>query len=220
MFLKLGIPALFMLAMEYWAFEVMALMAGLLPNGVVAVSAHAVLMNVSSLFYMVFTGLSTAGNVRVGNALGANEPKRARLVSRITIMTGFLVSVVLTAIVIIFRYEIPGLFINDPDSIELAAQSVFGFACYELVDGVNCALQAICRGAGWQDLAAKANAIALYIVGLPLAGLAGFIVVWGVPGLWIGFAFGVLSSCVVCVVVLYRANWQRMADDASQRMSI
>lgn len=219
-FLTLGIPAFFMLAMEYWAFETMAIMAGLLPNGIVSVSAHAVLMNMSSLFYMVFTGLSTAGNVRVGNALGANEPKRARLISQITITTGFAVSVGLTAVVVALRYQIPALFINDPASIELAAQSIFGFACYEIVDGVNCALQAICRGAGWQEVAAKANAIALYVVGLPLAALAGFVMLWGVPGLWLGFAFGVLSSCAVCAAVLSRANWQQMADDASLRMSL
>lgn len=214
LFVELGIPSFLMMALRWWAFEVMALMAGLLPNGVVSVSAHAVLVNLSSIFYMMFTGISTAGNVLMGNALGANQPHRARLICRITIVTSFSVGIILSSLMISFRHEIPTLLINEHASITIVSSSVMVFAFYEAVEGVNCALQSLSS----QSLATKASAIAIYFVGIPLAIYAGFVLQWDVHGLWLGFAIGMLSSAALCSLALRKVDWQQMANKAMDRV--
>uniref|UniRef100_K3WXD8 Polysaccharide biosynthesis protein C-terminal domain-containing protein n=1 Tax=Globisporangium ultimum (strain ATCC 200006 / CBS 805.95 / DAOM BR144) TaxID=431595 RepID=K3WXD8_GLOUD len=93
LFLHLGIPGMLQMVMEWWAFEIISLMAGVLPNSLIAMSAHAVLLNVTTVLYMVFVGFSVAANIRVGNCLGANEPKKAQMVARLAMMIAVSISV-------------------------------------------------------------------------------------------------------------------------------
>uniref|UniRef100_K3WXD6 Uncharacterized protein n=1 Tax=Globisporangium ultimum (strain ATCC 200006 / CBS 805.95 / DAOM BR144) TaxID=431595 RepID=K3WXD6_GLOUD len=217
LFLRLGIPGLLMMAMEWWAYEILGVMAGLLPDGVVSISAHAVLMNVASSLYMFYLGIAVSGNIRVGNSLGANLPKKARMISRITLSICFSLSVILASLVAVYRYEIPKLLMNDPEAIERAAQCLLVMVPYEVVDALNCVIQGIYRGTGRQNMAAKTNAIAFYIVGVPLAGVLAFHFNFGVEGLWIGFMSGIITAFSVCSTILYHSSWQQMAKEAQER---
>lgn len=77
-FLGLGLPSVMMLCTEWWAFELVAFMAGLLPDPRAALQAYALLFNVSNLLFMIPLGLGVGTAVRVGQALGRGEPRRAR----------------------------------------------------------------------------------------------------------------------------------------------
>jgi MATE family multidrug resistance protein len=117
-FLHLGIPGMLMMAMEWWAYEILALMAGILPDAVIAVSAQAVIMTMCSMLYMLFLGVAVAGNIRVGQCLGANMPRKAKMISNLTMRVVFWMSCVIALIVLICRHQIPAIFISDPQSIE------------------------------------------------------------------------------------------------------
>ncbi|RLN86439.1 hypothetical protein BBJ28_00010003 [Nothophytophthora sp. Chile5] len=80
-FLKLGVPGMFMMLLEWWSFEIMAAFVGWLPNSVVAISVHSVLVNVSTMAFNVFLGISVAANVLVGNYSGSNRPEHAKMAS-------------------------------------------------------------------------------------------------------------------------------------------
>lgn len=214
LFVKLGFPSFLMLALKWSAFEVGALMAGLLPDGVVSVSVHAVFVSLSSLFGMVFTGISTAGNVRMGNALGANQPHRARLISQITVATSFGIALSLISFMLLVRHEISMLLINEPATMNLVTSSIMTFAFYEDVEGANCALQSLTA----QSVATTANAIAIYVVGILSAAYTGFVLEWGVQGLWLGFAIGMLSSAVLCSLALHKVDWTQSATEACRRV--
>ncbi|CEG40101.1 Uncharacterized membrane protein, predicted efflux pump [Plasmopara halstedii] len=62
-FLKLGIPGAAMLLLEWVSFEIMAAIVGWLPNSVIAISVHSVLVNVSTFAFNIFMGISVAANV-------------------------------------------------------------------------------------------------------------------------------------------------------------
>ncbi|KAJ0402426.1 hypothetical protein ATCC90586_000024 [Pythium insidiosum] len=217
LFLRLGVPGLLMMTMEWWAYEILAVFAGLLPDGVVSVSAHAVLMNVASSLYMVFLGMAVSGNILVGNALGANQPKKAQLTSRLTMTMVVSMSCVVALLVFIFRHQIPMLLINDPEAIARAADTLLVMVPYEIIDATNCVIQGIYRGTGRQHMAAKTNALAFYVVGVPLAAFLAFRMHWGVEGLWLGFGSGICTALSVCSYILYHASWQQMADEAQAR---
>ncbi|EEY63398.1 Multidrug/Oligosaccharidyl-lipid/Polysaccharide (MOP) Flippase Superfamily [Phytophthora infestans T30-4] len=199
LFTRLGLPGLAMMAMEWWAYEVLAVLAGNLPDGVVAVSAHAVLMNVASSIYTVFMGVSVSSNIRVGNCLGANHPKKARVISRTTLSTVFVLSCFFAGLVYLLRHQIPVLVINDPVAIQRASDALLG--------------------AGWQDTAAKTNALAFYVIGIPLGALLSFHFGIGIEGLWIGFGTGIATAFTVCSTNLYYASWEQMALEARARLA-
>lgn len=63
-YLALGIPSAMMLCLEWWAYEIMTLMAGYI--GVEVQAAQIVLMNIIAFMFMFALGLSTAACTTVG----------------------------------------------------------------------------------------------------------------------------------------------------------
>ncbi|KAF1777413.1 Multi antimicrobial extrusion protein [Phytophthora cactorum] len=219
LFLRLGSAGFLMMAMEWWAYEVLAVLAGNLPDGVVAVSAHAVLMNVASSIYTVFMGVSISSNIRVGNCLGANHPKKARVISRTTLSTVFVLSCFFAGLVYVLRHQIPLIVINDPVAIQRASDALLVMIPYEIIDSLNCVIQGIYKGAGWQEMAAKTNVLAFYVIGIPLGALLSFHFGIGIEGLWIGFGTGIATAFTVCSTNLYYASWEQMALEARARLA-
>ncbi|GMF31403.1 unnamed protein product [Phytophthora lilii] len=218
LFLRLGVPGMLMMTMEWWAFEILTLMSGVLPNAVVSVSAHAVQVNVNNMVYMVFWGLAVAANVRIGNCLGANSPKQARLACKVTQLLALSLSVGFAVTMFVFRGAIPRLFLTNHEGIERSASLLAVWAPFEILDGQNTVLQGIYRGLGKQKVAATISALAYYACGIPAAALFGFHFAFGVEGLWLGFGFGVLVSVSLLLCMLVgRWSWNQLAEDAQKR---
>jgi MATE family multidrug resistance protein len=64
-----------MLCMEWWSFEVLALMAGYI--SVEATGAHVIVLNTHVVIIMVPLGASVAAIVTVGNAMGEGDYRKA-----------------------------------------------------------------------------------------------------------------------------------------------
>jgi MATE family multidrug resistance protein len=66
--LSLGIPSAMMLCLEWWAFEVMTLLAGYI--GVDEMAAQVIIMNVLALVFMIAVGLLQAATCLIGQQIG------------------------------------------------------------------------------------------------------------------------------------------------------
>ncbi|CAK4605058.1 unnamed protein product [Aphanomyces euteiches] len=117
-FFALGIPGMLMMIMEWWAFEICQLMAGWMPNPVLSISVQSVLMSLSAQAYSLFLGLSIATTVRLGNALGANEPNRAKIISKVSLGVTFCAGLFVSLVFLLAHNALPQIFISDPASIE------------------------------------------------------------------------------------------------------
>ncbi|KAG7386249.1 hypothetical protein PHYBOEH_008753 [Phytophthora boehmeriae] len=183
LFWRIGLPGMLMMAVEVWAFEILAIMAGLLPDSVTALATHAVLMNVNIMLYTTFYGIAVAASIRVGNCLGANAPKKARLACYAALAITVGLALVFVVLLYTLSGQIPRLFIDDEESIDLAS-TIMAFWCpFEIVDGLNAVMQGIFRGAGKQKPAAIANVACYYGVGITLSALLAFVFDLGVKGL-------------------------------------
>ncbi|KAF4323450.1 hypothetical protein BBO99_00001326 [Phytophthora kernoviae] len=218
LFLRLGFPGMLMMTMEWWAFELLTLMAGVLPDAIVAMSAHSVVVNINSIIYMIFAGLAVAVNIRVGNCLGANAPKQAKVACTVALLLTLVISLIFIASLYTMRWSLPSLLLNDPESIAQAASVLAVWAPLEILDGQNTVLQGVFRGAGKQKVGATINAVAYYVFGTPAAALLGFYFVLGVEGLWVGFGFGIFVSASLLYSLLFQHwTWEELADDAQKR---
>ena len=197
-FLSLGFPGMLQTMFEWVAFEVIALLCGILPGkeAIVGIGANSVIMNVSSLTYMLYLGVSVSGNVRVGNALGAGDAHRAEIASNLSLLAGGIMSLINVVLLLRFRKELPYFFTLDQEIIEKAQHLFLIAAAFQLPDAINGALQGIFRGSGRQALAAKCNFIAYYIVGIPLGYILGIKYDFGVEGLWVGMTCGLLLIAI------------------------
>ncbi|RHY93144.1 hypothetical protein DYB31_016339, partial [Aphanomyces astaci] len=71
-----------------------------------------------TLNFMIYLGISVASNVLIGNALGANQPQRARLIARLGLTAGGISAVIMASLFLVGRHAIPYLFVSDPLTIE------------------------------------------------------------------------------------------------------
>eukprot|EP00566_Odontella_aurita_P009144 CAMPEP_0113527724 /NCGR_PEP_ID=MMETSP0015_2-20120614/1452_1 /TAXON_ID=2838 /ORGANISM="Odontella" /LENGTH=516 /DNA_ID=CAMNT_0000426185 /DNA_START=130 /DNA_END=1677 /DNA_ORIENTATION=- /assembly_acc=CAM_ASM_000160 len=173
-FLSLGVPGMLQLCFEWWAFEVIALICGLLPNAVESIGANAVMMNISSTVYMIYLGVSISGNVRIGNALGAGDAKRARIAAMIAMGACCFNALLCATLLLVFHNILPSLFTHNDDIGILASELIFVGAAFQVPDAINGAIQGVFRGQGRQNLGAKLNFVAYYLLGIPVGAALAF----------------------------------------------
>lgn len=91
-----------------------------------------------------------------------------------------------------FRYQIPLLFTNDPEVIELVAEVMPICAIMQLFDGIATVAHGLLRGIGRQEIGGYANLASYYLVALPISFGLAFGLDWKLDGLWVGVTIGLI----------------------------
>jgi len=204
------------------AFEAIALLCGLLggEQAIIGIGANAVIMNFSSMTYMLYLGVSVSGNVRIGNAIGAGDSIRAESASVVTLGLGGLMSLINIAFLLTFRKSLPWLVTTDIDIVKEAQRLFIVAAIFQLPDAIGACVQGIFRGSGRQALAAKLNFTAYYIIGIPLGYLLGVkLFGLGAIGLWIGMTVGLCIIALFGTILVLQSDWTTLIDDAETRLA-
>lgn len=165
--LAFGLPIGLQMGLEVWAFSAASLLAGRL--GADAVAAHAVVLNLASLSFMLPLGVSHAAITRVGNAIGARRFDEAERAARVAVGLG---AAVMTAFAVLFlgaREWLPRLYTAEPGVIVLAAAILPAAAAFQIFDGTQVVAGGVLRGMGRTRPATVFHAIGWWIVALPLA---------------------------------------------------
>ena len=217
-FLALGLPGAAQLCFEWWAFEVISLICGLLPNAVVDIGANAVMMNINAMSFMFYLGISISGNVRIGNALGAGDERRARVASLGSIGMCAAMATVLCTFLLVFRQSLPKLFTHDETIGDLASVLIVIAAIFQLPDAVNGSVQGIFRGSGRQNIGAQLNFVAYYMLGIPFGCVLAFTFGQGVVGLWIGMTVALTIIAIVGATLVIRSDWAKLSEEARDRV--
>nr|GME15668.1 protein DETOXIFICATION 16-like [Ipomoea batatas] len=217
-FLKLAIPSAAMLCLEYWSFEVMVLLAGILPNPQLEASAVSITLNTCAIVYMLPFGISGALSIRVSNELGAGEPVAARR----AVSTGILLVIaegILAATVMVSVHKVWGYcYSTEEEVVAYVGQMLLLLAGSHFLDGIQCVLSGAARGCGWQHIGAIINLGAYYLVGLPAAIFLAFVLHVGGKGLWLGTMVALFVQAILLAIVTWRTNWEKEAMKAANRV--
>ncbi|KAF7431120.1 hypothetical protein PC9H_006840 [Pleurotus ostreatus] len=185
-FLKLAIPGILMVGTEWAAFEIVALAAGRL--GPTSLAAQSVIMTTDQILNTIPFGIGVATSTRVGNLIGnrsAIDAKRAAHASAfVSVVVGALVMTAMLLTKDVFGY----MFSDDEHVVTLVARVMPLVASFQIADGLAGACGGVLRGQGRQHLGAIFNAVAYYVLALPLGITLAFhgATRLGLEGLWIG----------------------------------
>ncbi|GLJ11096.1 hypothetical protein SUGI_0142880 [Cryptomeria japonica] len=139
-FLKLAIPSSLMICLEFWSFEMLILLSGLLPNPKLETSVLSICLNTSALSYMVPSGFAAAASTQVSNELGARRSQAARLVVYVvffmTIMEALIVGCLLFSIRNVWGYA----YNNEKEVIDYVASMIPLLAAGSILDAIQGAL--------------------------------------------------------------------------------
>ncbi|KAF5804124.1 putative multi antimicrobial extrusion protein [Helianthus annuus] len=218
-FVKLSSGSAVMLCLETWYFQILVLIAGLLENPELSLDALSVCMSVNALVFMVSVGFNAAASVRVGNELGAGNPKAAAF-SVLTVTTvSFLIALVEAVIVLSARDVISYAFTGG----EIVANAVSDLcpllAITIVLNGIQPVLSGVAVGCGWQAYVAYVNVGCYYIVGIPLGFLLGFHFNLGVKGIWSGMIGGTGMQTLILLWSTFRTDWNKEVEKANKRLN-
>ncbi len=142
-------------------------------------------------------GLSMAGGIRVGNAVGEKNVTRVRRAGFTSIFLALCVMSVSGIIFIIFRNYLPALYINDEAVISIASSLLIIAALFQLSDGVQAVGIGILRGLTDVKIPTVITFVAYWVVGLPIGYFLAFELGWDVQGVWIGLLAGLTTSAIL-----------------------
>uniref|UniRef100_A0A2K6PCM3 Multidrug and toxin extrusion protein n=1 Tax=Rhinopithecus roxellana TaxID=61622 RepID=A0A2K6PCM3_RHIRO len=211
-FLRLAVPSMLMLCMEWWAYEVGSFLSGIL--GMVELGAQSIVYELAIVVYMVPAGFSVAAGVRVGNALGAGDMEQARKSSTVSLLITVLFAVAFSVLLLSCKDHVGYIFTTDRDIINLVAQVVPIYAVSHLFEALACTSGGVLRGSGNQKVGAIVNTVGYYMVGLPIGITLMFATKLGVMGLWSGIIICTVFQAVCFLGFIIQLNWKKACQQA------
>lgn len=194
---EIGIPSALQLGMETASFSIAVVMVGWI--GTIELAAHQIVNTVSTLGFLMFYGMSAAVMIRVGRFHELKDPEGIRGVVRAGFRIQLTMALSVMIFLLLFRQHIPKIFTSDPKVIELAAIVIFPLIAYQISDMLQILFSNALRGL--QDVKFTAWAAAFCYLGLTIstAYVFGFILDYGILGIWCAFfvGFTVLSSLLI-----------------------
>ncbi|EFJ31772.1 hypothetical protein SELMODRAFT_168555 [Selaginella moellendorffii] len=217
-FLKLAVPSTLMFCLEWWSFESLVLLSGVLPNPKLETSVFSIMLNIINFCYMVPYGISAAASTRISNELGAGHPFEARLSQGVSFGLAAIDAVFVSTLLFCLRDVLGRAFSNEAEVVGHVSRMIPILAAMTVMDAFAGVVSGSARGCGWQMLATIANLGAFYVVGLPVGCILAFVVGLGGKGLLIGVLSGVSTQAAVLSVIALSTNWAKQAQAAMIRV--
>jgi MATE family multidrug resistance protein len=202
--LRLGLPIALVTLMEVGLFTAIGLLMGSL--GATAIAAHQIAVNYAALMFMFPLGISMATTVRVGQAIGANGRREARI-------AGFLGMGMATGAMLVsavFMLSVPnmivGMYTEDQSVASLAKNLLLMAAMFQLSDGLQAGALGALRGFKDTRYPVLVTFFAYWVAGLPLAWFLGIGLSIGPRGLWVGLVAGLTLAAILLSVRFYRVS--------------
>lgn len=190
--LSLGIPSGFQYFFETGAFVFAIVMVGWI--GANEQAAHQIAINLASISFMMAIGISHAGSIRVGNAVGQQNITEIRRSGFIAVLMGGIIMMLAGITFILLKDFLPSLYVDDLAVVEIASVLLIIAAFFQIADGVQAVGIGILRGLTDIKGPTLITFIAYWIIGLPSGYLFGFILNLGVEGVWVGLSLGLFCS--------------------------
>ncbi|KAL6131978.1 hypothetical protein ACLB2K_070350 [Fragaria x ananassa] len=214
--LNLAIPSCISVCLEWWWYEIMILLCGLLLNPRATVASMGVLIQTTSLIYIFPSSLSFSVSTRVGNEIGANNPRKARLAALVGLCCSFILGLAALIFAVTVRNIWASMFTQDKEIIALTSMVLPIIGLCELGNCPQTTGCGVLRGTARPKVGANINLGCFYIVGMPVAVGLGFFAGLDFMGLWLGLLAAQGSCAVTMLVVLGVTDWEYEAQKAKQ----
>ena len=191
----LGVPIAAQMGMETASFSLTTIMVGWI--GTTALAAHQIMCTVGQLGFMIYYGMAAAVAVKVSNYSGAGDTGNIRRVASSGFHLITLMAVITSVAMFTLRNHIGGVFTDDTAVTMLVAQLIIPFVLYQIGDGLQCNYANALRGITDVKPMMLFAFIAYFVISLPAGYIFGFVLDFGLPGVWMSFPFGLTSAGVM-----------------------
>lgn len=214
-FARLAILGILHVGTEWWAFEIVALVAGRL--GTTSLASQSVIMTADQILNTIPFGLGVATSSRVGNFLGCRNAKGAARAAHSSALLAVTFGSVVLAILMATRYHFAKIFNDNPAVVQLTSEIMPFVALFQIADGLNGSCGGSLRGMGRQHVGAAINLVSYYCFALPLGVYLAFHG-QGLKGLWVGQCVALYCAGVLEWILVACSRWDQEVRRAFKRM--
>lgn len=191
----LGTPIALEMGMETASFSLSIIMVGWL--GTIALASHQVMITISQFTFMVYYGLGAAVAVRTSYFNGQHD----YINTEHTVIAGLHVMVALEivqgGIIFLLRNHIGGWFTDSAEVSAAVLTLMVPFFIYQFGDGLQINYANALRGIADVKPLMIIAFVAFFVISLPVGYLCGFILNFGLVGVWMAFPFGLTSAGIM-----------------------
>lgn len=197
--LKIGLPIGFAFFVEISMFCAIALF--LSPLGPDVIAGHQIVLNATSLFFMLPLSLGMALTLRVSFLLGANEREKAHLLARSALLLAGMIALINAPLLYFGREWITGLYTHEA-TVASVATSLFALAAiFQIADGTQVSMISVLRGFKDTKIPMVIQLFSFWFLCLPLGFLLtfgyGIVEPKGAAGFWLALIIGLTTAAIL-----------------------
>jgi putative MATE family efflux protein len=203
--LKVGYSVFFEQILMRIGFLATALMAA--DQGADAMAAHQVGMNILGLSFSFGDGLQAAAVALIGRSLGEGKPDKAKEYGRACRFIGACISVVLAVVYLFGAGTLMRLFFDEPHIVDIGVSIMYVAIIITLFQIRQVVYMGCLRGAGDTLYTAAVSAISVTMIRTVVSYVFGFIVGWGIIGIWLGILADQLTRFMLSALRFKAGKW-------------
>lgn len=205
--INLGTPSAMQMFFEVGIFTAAIWLSGLLGKNPQA--ANQIALNLSSMTFMVATGLSVAAMIRVGNQKGLAAYYELRRIAFSIFLFAVILAVGFGLIFLAFHEQLPKLYVDYNDAVnlvdntevvEIAATLLLAASIFQVSDSIQVVALGALRGLQDVKIPTIITFIAYWLIGFPISFYFGTEARLGSFGIWMGLLAGLSSAAVMLLI--------------------
>jgi putative MATE family efflux protein len=177
--------------------------------GTDVIAAFSIAMRIDSLAAMPAMNFAAALSTFVGQNLGANKPERVRSGLIATFFMTSLISLIITAIALLFAKDLMGIFTDDPNVIAIGTTYLVLVSSFYIIFSTMFVLNGVMRGAGDTLIPMFITLIALWFVRIPVSYFLSKEI--GEVGIWWAIPIGWFLGMLLSWFYYLKGNWKKKA---------
>jgi multidrug resistance protein, MATE family len=201
-FIRMGVPSGLQMLVEFMAFGVGTIIIGQISKTEQA--AHQIALNLISATYVTILGISTAGMIRVGQALAYRSRIRIWLAGVSALILGVGIMLIPTFFFIVMPKTIATLYIVDPSVIGIASGLVFLGGLFQMADALQAVSISLLRAIKDVVQPFILSFIAFWIVGLPIGYWLAVHQGWNAKGIWVCYVVSLIIQAYLFVTRFFK----------------
>ena len=219
--MDLGFPSSLQMFFEVAIFTAAIWLSGVL--GTNNQAANQIALNLSSMTFMVGTGLSVAAMIRVGNQKGLRDYKELKRIAESIFFLSFLLMIGFATLFLLGRHWFPTIYLNMDDIqnqsdnaevISIAAKLLLVAAFFQISDGLQVVVLGALRGLQDVKVPTLITFVAYWLIGFPVSYYLGLSTQFRSMGIWIGLLLGLTASAVMLYLRFNYMTKKMIADQA------
>ena len=217
---SLGLPSALQMFFEVGLFTAAIWLSGTLGKNPQA--ANQIALNLSSMTFMIATGLSVTAMIRVWNQKGLKRPVELRRIATSIFIMGLALAILFALIFLIFNNVLPTFYLDlndlthfadNQNVVEIASSLLIIAALFQISDSTQVVFLGALRGLQDVKIPTLITFFAYWIIGFPVSYFLGDASKYGSSGIWIGLLAGLTASSIFLYIRFNYLSKQLIAKE-------